>query len=89
MNLNDQEHQLLLELLSFFTEEDDRPVEISNELFDSMYNKVLNYATQSDTKEYEALILLVEEEQLIMIDDEENEFWNTIRRKLKHFSNKK
>jgi len=40
-------------------------------------------------KEYEALILLVEEEQLIMIDDEENEFWNTIRRKLKHFSNKK
>ena len=51
MNLNDQEHQLLLELLSFFTEEDDRPVEISNELFDSMYNKVLNYATQSDTNE--------------------------------------
>ena len=40
-------------------------------------------------KEYEALILLVEEEQLIMIDDEENEFWNTIRRKLTHFSNKK
>ena len=39
--------------------------------------------------EYEALILLLDEEQLIMIDDEENEFWNTIRRKLKHFSNKK
>ena len=37
-------------------------------------------------KEYEALILLVDEEQMIMIDDEENEFWNTIRRKLKHFS---
>ena len=51
MNLNDQEHQLLLELLSFFSEEDDRPGEISNELFDSMYNKVLNYAPQSDTDE--------------------------------------
>ena len=37
-------------------------------------------------KVYEALILLINEEQLIMIDDEENEFWNTIRRKLKHFS---
>ena len=51
MNLTDQEHQLLLELLSFFTEEDDRPGEVNNELFDSMYNKVLNYAPQSDTDE--------------------------------------
>ena len=51
MNLTDQEHQLLLELLSFYTEEDDRPVEISNELFDSMYNKVLDYAPHSDTDE--------------------------------------
>ena len=40
-------------------------------------------------KEYEALILLVDEEQLIMIDDEEIEFWNSIRSNLKHFSNKK
>ena len=51
MNLNEQEHQLLLELLTFFSEEDDRPVEISNELFNSMYNKVLKYAPQSDTLE--------------------------------------
>ena len=51
MDLNTEEHQQLLQLLSFFTEEDDRPVEISNELFDSMYDKVLNYATQSDTDE--------------------------------------
>ena len=51
MNLTEQEHQLLIELLLFFEDEDDRPREINNELFDSMYRKVVNYAPQSDTDE--------------------------------------
>ena len=33
-------------------------------------------------EEYDALIALIGAEQMILIDDEENEFWNTIRRKL-------
>ena len=33
-------------------------------------------------EEYDALIALISSEQMILIDDEENEFWNTIRRKL-------
>ena len=40
-------------------------------------------------KEYEALILLVDEEQIIMIDDQDNEYWKTIRSKLKNYSKKK
>ena len=35
-------------------------------------------------EEYDALIALISSEQMILIDDEENEFWNTIRRKLRH-----
>ena len=35
-------------------------------------------------EEYDALIALIGAEQMILIDDEENEFWNTIRRKLRH-----
>tara|TARA_B100000287_G_scaffold128761_1_gene120746 strand:+ start:374 stop:535 length:162 start_codon:yes stop_codon:yes gene_type:complete len=34
-------------------------------------------------EEYEALNLLINMEQLDLINDEENEFWNTIRRKLR------
>ena len=34
-------------------------------------------------EEYEALNVLINMEQLDLIDDEENEFWNTIRRKLR------
>ena len=35
-------------------------------------------------EEYDALIALISSEQMILIDDEENEFWNQIRRKLRH-----
>ena len=35
-------------------------------------------------EEYDALISLISSEQMILIDDEENEFWNQIRRKLRH-----
>ena len=35
-------------------------------------------------EEFEALNALIGVEQMILIDDEENEFWNTIRRKLRH-----
>ncbi len=51
MDLNEQEHLLLMQLLSFFSDEEDRPEDINNDVFDSMYRKVLNYATQSDTDE--------------------------------------
>ncbi len=37
-------------------------------------------------EEYEALIALIGIEQITLIDDEENEFWNTIRRKLRHLT---
>ena len=37
-------------------------------------------------EEYDALITLISSEQMILIDDEENEFWNTIRRKLRHLT---
>ena len=37
-------------------------------------------------EEYDALISLISSEQMILIDDEENEFWNTIRRKLRHLT---
>ena len=37
-------------------------------------------------EEYDALIALINSEQMILIDDEENEFWNTIRRKLRHLT---
>ena len=37
-------------------------------------------------EEYDALIALISSEQMILIDDEENEFWNTIRRKLRHLT---
>ena len=37
-------------------------------------------------EEYEALIALIGTEQMILIDDEENEFWNQIRRKLRHLT---
>tara|TARA_Y100001963_G_scaffold147908_1_gene224854 strand:- start:356 stop:499 length:144 start_codon:yes stop_codon:yes gene_type:complete len=37
-------------------------------------------------EEYDALIVLISSEQMILIDDEENEFWNTIRRKLRHLT---
>ena len=33
-------------------------------------------------EEFEALNCLISLEQITIIDDEENEFWNTIRRKL-------
>ena len=35
-------------------------------------------------EEYDALIVLISLEQDDIIDDEENEFWNQIRRKLRH-----
>ncbi len=35
-------------------------------------------------EEFEALINLISLEQNDIIDDEENEFWNQIRRKLRH-----
>ena len=35
-------------------------------------------------EEYDALIALISSEQMILIDDLENEFWNQIRRKLRH-----
>ena len=34
-------------------------------------------------EEFDALNSLIGAEQMILIDDEENEFWNTIRRKLR------
>ena len=37
-------------------------------------------------EEYDALISLISSEQMILTDDEENEFWNTIRRKLRHLT---
>ena len=37
-------------------------------------------------EEYDALIALISSEQMILIDDEENEFWNQIRRKLRHLT---
>ena len=36
------------------------------------------------SEEFEALIVLISLEQIDIIDDEENEFWNQIRRKLRH-----
>ena len=36
------------------------------------------------SEEFEALIVLISLEQIDIIDDEENEFWNTIRRKLRN-----
>ena len=37
-------------------------------------------------EEFNALNALIGVEQMILIDDEENEFWNTIRRKLRHLT---
>ena len=37
-------------------------------------------------EEYDALIALIGAEQMILIDDLENEFWNQIRRKLRHLT---
>ena len=37
-------------------------------------------------EEYDALIALISSDQMILIDDEENEFWNIIRRKLRHLT---
>ena len=37
-------------------------------------------------EEYDALIALISNEQIVIINDEENEFWNTIRRKLRHLT---
>ena len=37
-------------------------------------------------EEYDALIALINSEQIVKINDEENEFWNTIRRKLRHLT---
>ena len=34
-------------------------------------------------EEYDALIARIGAEQMILIDDEENEFWNELRRKLR------
>ncbi len=34
------------------------------------------------SEEFDALNVLISLEQIDIIDDEENEFWNTIRRKL-------
>ena len=34
-------------------------------------------------EEFDALCVLISLEQMSIIDDEENEFWNNIRRKLK------
>ena len=36
--------------------------------------------------EFDALNVLIGLEQTTLIDDEENEFWNTIRRKLRHLT---
>ena len=36
------------------------------------------------SEEFEALIVLISLEQIDIIDDEENEFWNQIKRKLRH-----
>ena len=38
------------------------------------------------SEEFEALIVLISLEQIDIIDDEENEFWNQIRRKLRHLT---
>ena len=35
-------------------------------------------------EEFDALNTLISLEQITIIDDEENEFWNTIRRKLRN-----
>ena len=35
-------------------------------------------------EEFDALNVLIGLEQTTLIDDEENEFWNQIRRKLRH-----
>ena len=43
-----------------------------------MSNKVLI------NEEINALIDLINKEQIVIINDEENEFWNTIRRKLRN-----
>ena len=37
-------------------------------------------------EEYDALIALIGAAQIVIINDEENEFWNTIRRKLRHLT---
>ena len=37
-------------------------------------------------EEYDALVELIGREQIVIINDEENEFWNTIRRKLRHLT---
>ena len=37
-------------------------------------------------EEFDALCILISLEQMAIIDDEENEFWNNIRRKLKFAS---
>ena len=37
-------------------------------------------------EEFEALNALIGVEQMILIDDEENEFWNIIRRKIRHLT---
>ena len=37
-------------------------------------------------EEYDALVELIGKEQIVIINDEENEFWNTIRRKLRHLT---
>ena len=37
-------------------------------------------------EEYDALIALIGAEPIVIINDEENEFWNTIRRKLRHLT---
>ena len=37
-------------------------------------------------EEFDALNALIGVEQIDIINDEENEFWNTIRRKLRHLT---
>ena len=37
-------------------------------------------------EEFDALLVLISLEQSDIISDEENEFWNTIRRKLRHLT---
>ena len=37
-------------------------------------------------EEFDALNVLIALEQSDLINDEENEFWNTIRRKLRHLT---
>ena len=37
-------------------------------------------------EEFDALNALIGAEQMILINDEENEFWNQIRRKLRHLT---